>query len=638
MSTIAATSEGRSQRRVALSAIAALFVLAAAQHASARVGDAAPDPKPTGIDTSGCGQCHAALLQRKAVHSVFQKGNCGTCHKPSGKSGKCKSTIGRGWELTSAADKLCLGCHDAQKLTADLKVKHEPVMKGRCAECHDPHGSELPKLMRTAGSKLCLRCHDSGAGTGLAAKRVNLSRKNVHKALTKKECQDCHDAGHGGARSKLLTKPQPDLCYGCHERKDKAKAVHTAVRQGECLECHDAHSSDLPGLAKKPRERLCFSCHELDDLGSKPIRHAPVLEGKCLDCHDPHGSDLPKAARAEGKALCLRCHDEKAPTGKGTPGPASRVDLKKKVVHESVATGECQECHESGHSSDNLKLLTKPPPDLCYGCHDRKDDQKFVHGAVRTGDCAVCHAPHSSDHPALLTRAQPMDVCFICHQDDVTGRAVVHKPVAEGKCQDCHGPHGAPNRMILKKGEGKNACYACHKPFGDVKTRHLPFERHGCTGCHDPHGTANRFLLAKPTNELCVGCHPGTSNGRHVSAWLPNGHLVGGAGRLDPRRPDRPFSCASCHNPHGSDFPKLFYFGSSPMESCDGCHGDKSGKRPELKNVTNKAIAPAASPASGAGGKNAVPAASGASGKNAAPGPSRPSPPAGAPAPPEVMK
>ncbi len=28
----------------------------------------------------------------------------------------------------------------------------------------------------------------------------------------------------------------------------------------------------------------------------------------------------------------------------------------------------------------------------------------------------------------------------------------------------------------------------------------------------------------------------------------------------------RPFSCASCHNPHGSDNPDFFYFGSTAME------------------------------------------------------------------------
>jgi predicted CXXCH cytochrome family protein len=80
---------------------------------------------------------------------------------------------------------------------------------------------------------------------------------------------------------------------------------------------------------------------------------------------------------------------------------------------------------------------------------------------------------------------------------------------------------------------------------------------------------------------------------------VPTGHEV--SGRLDPRRPGRPFSCASCHNPHGSDNPLLFYLGANPLESCDGCHGNRSGKNPGAKNIISRAVSPPASE-SGAGG------------------------------------
>jgi predicted CXXCH cytochrome family protein len=80
------------------------------------------------------------------------------------------------------------------------------------------------------------------------------------------------------------------------------------------------------------------------------------------------------------------------------------------------------------------------------------------------------------------------------------------------------------------------------------------------------------------------------------------GHII--KGPVDPRRPDREFTCASCHNPHGSDHQKLFYLGDTGMESCAGCHGDKSGNNPGVKDVAWKASQPrdAGSSATGAGG------------------------------------
>jgi predicted CXXCH cytochrome family protein len=309
---------------------------------------------------------------------------------------------------------------------------------------------------------------------------------------------------------------------------------------------------------------------------------------------------MPNNVKAEsGTAFCLKCHDAKAPQGKGTPGPAYRIDLERKVVHAAFKRTDCLGCHDGGHGSDHLKLLKKNAVDLCYGCHERKDRNKFPHGAVLVGDCAVCHDPHSSDQPKLAAKPTVAETCFLCHQDDLSGRKVIHAPVAKG-CNQCHDPHGAQHRFGLK-GEGKAACYKCHKPVDGGKNKHAALERYGCTGCHDPHGTANRAMLPKAVNALCTSCHPQQSDGRHVTTLLPRGHVVGGD-LNDPRRQGRDFSCASCHNPHGSDAPKLLYYGENVMESCAWCHGDKSGKNPGLKPVTSNARRPARNLGAGSGG------------------------------------
>jgi predicted CXXCH cytochrome family protein len=470
----------------------------------------------------------------------------------------------------------------------------------------------------------CASCH-----AAVSAKRF------VHPSLLKNDCTACHrpaPAEKGKCKSRITTKwslvkTEPDLCYGCHKRMDQSKSVHTAVRQGSCLSCHAAHSSNYPKLIILPREKLCLECHEVEPLLAKAVRHAPVAEGLCLDCHDAHGSANPNLIIATGTAGCQKCHDAKAPRGKGTPGAGYRVDLSKPVVHKVITQkNDCGACHEVGHSGDNLKLLKRGGLDLCYGCHERQDRAKHPHTAVIAGDCAVCHDPHSSEKPKLLATATPAGTCFTCHQDDLTGRAVIHKPLEKG-CDQCHLSHGGPNRNLLKGGEGKKACQACHQtPVDGGKVKHAALERYGCTGCHDPHGTANRFLLPKRTNELCAGCHEGQKDGKHVSTILARGHTVGRPDLVDPRKPDRPFSCTSCHNPHGSDFPNFFYVGSTQMEACDGCHGDKTGKNPALKNIISRSKRPGVDPASGtagggSGGAGSGGAGSGGSGSGSGAGP-----------------
>ncbi|HTN52013.1 MAG TPA: cytochrome c3 family protein [Anaeromyxobacter sp.] len=479
--------------------------------------------------------------------------------------------------------------------------KAAPAGAGQAAPAGGPSATER-----------CTGCH-AALGQGLV----------MHRALEKNDCTACHRAvtnEAGKCKSKTaskwaLTKAEPELCYGCHKRKDQQKSVHTAIRQGSCLTCHAPHSSPYPGILREPREKICFDCHEQEGLVLKPVKHAPVVEGRCLDCHDAHGGNLPNNVVAEsGTSFCLKCHGPGAPVGRGTPGAGYRIDLGKKVVHGAFKRTDCLGCHDGGHGSDNLKLLKKNAVDLCNGCHERKDKAKHPHTAVVAGDCAVCHDPHSSDQPKLLAKATTQQTCFLCHQDDLTGRKVLHAPIQKG-CDQCHDPHGSPNRNGLKVGEGKAGCYKCHKPLDGGKVKHAALERYGCTACHDPHGTGVAALLPKKVNALCVSCHPEQPDGRHVTPQISRGHVVDGL--KDPRREGRNFSCASCHNPHGSNSPKMLYYGTSPIESCAWCHGDKSGNRPDLKNVTSAARPKPADTGAGAGGAGG--AASGA-GAGAAPG------------------
>ncbi len=51
------------------------------------------------------------------------------------------------------------------------------------------------------------------------------------------------------------------------------------------------------------------------------------------------------------------------------------------------------------------------------------------------------------------------------------------------------------------------------------------------------------------------------------------GHPLSKKDKADPKRPDRPFYCGSCHNPHSTDTSKLFRYSSkTTIGMCINCH------------------------------------------------------------------
>lgn len=520
-----------------------------------------PDPK------TACTGCHASLAARAYVHGATRD-RCTECHAPEpGASGTCGSDVAGAWRLSASPAQLCARCHPADAVAGALAVKHAPAADGRCVACHDPHSSDRRHLVRDEPRKLCLRCH-GGIRTGGAA----VDRGATAHAPFESGCEECHEGPHGGARAKLLRQDLPDLCYRCHARKDQKKTVHAALSMGTCVDCHAAHTSDERPLLKQRIERLCADCHDLETLAPKPYRHA-ATSAQCGACHDAHSSDEPKLVRTASSTLCLACHDASAPTGRGAAGGRSRVDLRRKNVHRALERTTCLGCHDGGHSSERPRLLRARVPDLCYGCHSRKDGGPYVHGAVLTGRCDGCHEPHSSDFPKLARKADPRATCFSCHDGEVLSRKVVHPPFAEG-CAGCHAPHSAGAAMLLTMGRGDETCRACHPDVGTKGKRHAALVRYGCTACHDPHAASSRALLPRETSALCVTCHPDERDGAHAMSGTGKEHPMSG-GR-DPRRTGREMSCTSCHDPHAAEGPTLLRSGGTVAASCASCHAAES--------------------------------------------------------------
>ncbi|MDH4027745.1 MAG: hypothetical protein OEU95_02795 [Nitrospirota bacterium] len=208
-----------------------------------------------------------------------------------------------------------------------------------------------------------------------------------------------------------------------------------------------------------------------------------------------------------------------------------------------------------------------------------------------TAECSACHILESRESdempisPASFTARNfskeavisSTSTCYSCHKE-ITSRQYVHGPAAVWSCLSCH-EKGSEPRYSVKKPD-REICFKCHveqrDDWSSKKVVHGPVNLGKCTICHSPHSANNPFNLFKPTWNLCTTCHAEKGSGQHVlgDSFSTGGHPT--HGRPDPLRKGKELSCASCHEPHASNFLHLWAFDVQNLfELCKKCHYDK---------------------------------------------------------------
>lgn len=255
---------------------------------------------------------------------------------------------------------------------------------------------------------------------------------------------------------------------------------------------------------------------------------------------------------------------------------------------QAAIPAECGGCH-----TDKL------PPDAavdqvsygqfspeCYSCHSSTAvGSEWRHFPSAVLLCRTCHQSVSKDQPLAVPAGKVESLCFACHVNNKKWLAMthIHGPVGTGDCTICHDPHGSGNEFQLwADGKGK-LCVVCHeemKKFLEPGQRnfvvHGIMNAQGCGACHSPHATNNRFQLLGEINDLCMGCH--TSMAASIGGHPVQNHPV--KGKSDPRRAGNPFSCTSCHNPHGSPYKYLLIGDVRGGRICMKCHSEmQAGQR-----------------------------------------------------------
>jgi predicted CXXCH cytochrome family protein len=443
-------------------------------------GAVRPAGKPT-ERTEHCtnDECHSTILNRKVMHGPVAQQKCEACHTYSEpREHAFQPAMG---------EALCTACHEMEHRT----IVHEPVKKGDCTGCHDPHGSEQRMMLVADPARdLCLSCHVLPKG------------KFVHGPVASGACVLCHQPHSSWNRNLLVKKPEV-LCNDCHAEVKLAGPgvhVHEALAQG-CTTCHDAHASEQKYIVRQSSPALCADCHSstTEAIAAAPVVHGAVQEeGGCSNCHSPHASTLPKLQRRIEPEQCLSCHD--------------------RPITVTAAGEQGAEAQGAGRVLTNMALLLEEHPDH--------------HGPIREGACSSCHQPHAADHGSLLAQAYPpefyapfsierYELCFNCHMPElVTNKSGRGLTGFRSGDLNLHWLH-----VNQEKGR---TCRACH----EVHASKNPFHMRDWV----PFGTGGwmleiNFAVADDGGSCTPGCHGSVSYERGDVAQRPAAGPAEGGGR-----------------------------------------------------------------------------------------------------------
>jgi len=158
---------------------------------------------------------------------------------------KVATTVFDGVPSLPPAEQYCKEYHEkkVEEERNEIKAKdapaavsgsiHPPYGEKRCEKCHDKtkdSGLILPK------EQLCFLCHPN-----------IIKGYFVHGPASVGGCLECHDP-HSSLNPSLLKVDRKALCGTCHQEKRMAEGMHDKVTAKGmlCMDCHNPHSGAAP--------------------------------------------------------------------------------------------------------------------------------------------------------------------------------------------------------------------------------------------------------------------------------------------------------------------------------------------------------------------------------------------------------
>ncbi|HJV81279.1 DmsE family decaheme c-type cytochrome [Noviherbaspirillum sp.] len=199
---------------------------------------------------------------------------------------------------------VCLGCHKKDAKRSHWEGSTHQSQEVACSSCHTVHAGHDKALDKKTQTEVCFACHKE--------QRSQVNRISHHPILEGKvACSDCHNP-HGSVGPKLMKGDSVvETCYACHMEKRGPFVWNHAPVSEDCAICHNPHGSNVESMLKTRPPFLCHQCHtphggNLAQLTNQSARPTSVgrngvtyTQGRgCVNCHTQvHGSNNPAAAQ-----------------------------------------------------------------------------------------------------------------------------------------------------------------------------------------------------------------------------------------------------------------------------------------------------------------------------------------------------
>lgn len=245
-------------------------------------------------------------------------GQCSTCHGDGTEHVKAGGGRGVGGIINpgskslapEAKSAICLTCHKNDSKRSHWEGSTHQSRGVACSNCHTMHAPRDKVLAKITQPEACFACHKD--------KRLEINRPSRHPILEGKvACSDCHNP-HGSVGPNLMKRDSVvDTCYQCHMEK-RGPFVHNHEPVSEdCSNCHNPHGTVQESMLKARPPFLCHQCHtphggQIAQLtGQQPSSRTATSSGKdginytqgrgCLNCHTQiHGTNNPASGAPLG--------------------------------------------------------------------------------------------------------------------------------------------------------------------------------------------------------------------------------------------------------------------------------------------------------------------------------------------------